>query len=164
MQQETVIVLDFGGQYNQLIARRVRECNVYCEVHPYNLGLDKIREMNPKGIIFTGGPDVVFEDGAPRCSKEIFELGVPVLGICYGCQLMAWMLGGKVETAPVSEYGKIKLTVLGGSVLRDVPQDSTVWMSHTDYIAQPPAGFTVTGKTADCPCAAMENQCSSTRR
>lgn len=82
---------------------------------------------------------------------------MPVLGICYGCQLMAWMLGGKVETAPVSEYGKIKLTVLGGSVLRDVPQDSTVWMSHTDYIAQPPAGFTVTGKTADCPCAAMEN-------
>ena len=83
MDREMIIVLDFGGQYNQLIARRVRECNVYCEVHPYNLGLDKIREMNPKGIIFTGGPDVVFEDGAPRCSKEIFELGVPVL-FCAG--------------------------------------------------------------------------------
>jgi GMP synthase (glutamine-hydrolysing) len=88
MAREMIIVLDFGGQYNQLIARRVRECNVYCEVHPYNMSLDQIRQMNPKGIIFTGGPDVVFEDGAPRCSKEIFELGIPVLGICYGAQLM----------------------------------------------------------------------------
>ena len=101
MDREMIIVLDFGGQYNQLIARRVRECNVYCEVHPYNLGLDKIREMNPKGIIFTGGPDVVFEDGAPRCSKEIFELGVPVLGICYGAQLMSYLLDGVVKKAPV---------------------------------------------------------------
>ena len=102
-------------------------------------------------------PDAKLIPVVERITPEVLELGVPVLGICYGCQLMAWMLGGKVETAPVSEYGKIKLTVLGGSVLRDVPQDSTVWMSHTDYIAQPPAGFTVTGKTADCPCAAMEN-------
>ena len=156
-QQEKVIVLDFGGQYNQLIARRVRECSVYCEIKPYSTPLEEIKAEKPIGIIFTGGPNSVYEESSPKVDPEIFKLGIPILGICYGCQLMAWMLGGKVETAPVSEYGKIKLTVLGGSVLRDVPQDSTVWMSHTDYIAQPPAGFTVTGKTADCPCAAMEN-------
>lgn len=119
MDREMIIVLDFGGQYNQLIARRVRECNVYCEVHPYNLGLDKIREMNPKGIIFTGGPDVVFEDGAPRCSKEIFELGVPVLGICYGAQLMSYLLDGVVKKAPVSEYGHTEVDVDTDSPLFD---------------------------------------------
>ena len=154
---EKILVLDFGGQYNQLIARRVRDHGVFAEILPYTTSLDTIRQGNYKGIIFTGGPNSVYDPASPHYTPEVLELGVPVLGICYGCQLMAWMLGGKVETAPVSEYGKIKLTVLGGSVLRDVPQDSTVWMSHTDYIAQPPAGFTVTGKTADCPCAAMEN-------
>ena len=154
---EKILVLDFGGQYNQLIARRVRDHGVFAEILPYTTSLDTIRQGNYKGIIFTGGPNSVYDPASPHYTPEVLELGVPVLGICYGCQLMAWMLGGKVETAPVSEYGKIKLTVLGGSVLRDVPQDSTVWMSHTDYIAQPPAGFTITGKTADCPCAAMEN-------
>ena len=167
---EKILVLDFGGQYNQLIARRVRDHGVFAEILPYTTSLDTIRQGNYKGIIFTGGPNSVYDPASPHYTPEVLELGVPVLGICYGCQLMAWMLGGKVETAPVSEYGKIKLTVLGGSVLRDVPQDSTVWMSHTDYIAQPPAGFTVTGKTADCPCGRWRTrsvacmQCSSTRR
>ena len=100
MEKEMIIVLDFGGQYNQLIARRVRECNVYAEVHPYTLSLEKIKEMNPKGIIFTGGPNSVYGEDSPRCPKEIFEMGIPILGICYGSQLMAYMLGGKVETAP----------------------------------------------------------------
>ena len=103
MNREMIIVLDFGGQYNQLIARRVRECNVYCEVHPYSMSMDKIREMNPKGIIFTGGPNSVYGDDSPRCPKELLEMGIPVLGICYGSQLMAYLLGGSVKTAPVSE-------------------------------------------------------------
>ena len=111
MDREMVVVLDFGGQYNQLIARRVRECNVYCEVHPYNLPLDKLKEMHPKGIIFTGGPNSVYGEDSPLCDREVFKLGVPVLGICYGSQLMAHMLGGKVATAPVSEYGKTEVTV-----------------------------------------------------
>ena len=103
MNKELVIVLDFGGQYNQLIARRVRECNVYAEVHPYTLPVEKIKEMNPKGIIFTGGPNSVYGDEAILCDPEIFQLGIPILGICYGSQLIAHMMGGKVETAPVSE-------------------------------------------------------------
>ena len=105
MQNEMILILDFGGQYNQLIARRVRDLSVYCEVHPYNMPIEKIKEMNPKGIIFTGGPSNVTDDDAPRCSKEIFELGIPVLGICYGAQLMNYLLGGKVAKAPVREYG-----------------------------------------------------------
>ncbi len=109
MKKELVLVIDFGGQYNQLIARRVRECNVYCEVHPHNLSIDKIKEMNPKGIIFTGGPNSVYGEDSPLCDKAIFELGIPVLGICYGSQLMAHMLGGSVATAPVSEYGKTEV-------------------------------------------------------
>lgn len=159
MSQEKVIVLDFGGQYNQLIARRVRECNVYCEVHPYNLSLDKIREMNPKGIIFTGGPNSVYGEDSPVCSKEVFELGIPVLGICYGSQLMAYLLGGKVATAPVSEYGKTEVTVdTSKDIFQKVNQKTICWMSHTDYIAEAPADFTVTASTAVCPVAAMENK------
>lgn len=159
MSQEKVIVLDFGGQYNQLIARRVRECNVYCEVHPYNLSLDKIREMNPKGIIFTGGPNSVYSEDSPVCSKEVFELGIPVLGICYGSQLMAYLLGGKVATAPVSEYGKTEVTVdTSKAIFQKVNQKTICWMSHTDYIAEAPADFTVTASTAVCPVAAMENK------
>lgn len=159
MSQEKVIVLDFGGQYNQLIARRVRECNVYCEVHPYNLSLDKIREMNPKGIIFTGGPNSVYGEDSPVCSKEIFEMGVPVLGICYGSQLMAYLLGGKVATAPVSEYGKTEVTVdTSKSIFQNVNQKTICWMSHTDYIAEAPADFAVTASTSVCPVAAMENK------
>ena len=157
MKKEIVIVLDFGGQYNQLIARRVRECNVYCEVHPHTLSLDKIKEMNPKGIIFTGGPNSVYGEDSPECEKEIFELGIPILGICYGSQLMSHMLGGTVETAPVSEYGKTEVTVDTTSKLFDGVSENTIcWMSHTDYIAKAPEGFTITGHTPVCPVAAME--------
>ena len=157
MKNELVIVLDFGGQYNQLIARRVRECNVYCEVHPYTISLDKIRELNPKGIIFTGGPNSVYGEESPRYEKAVLEFGIPVLGICYGSQLMAYLLEGKVETAPVSEYGKTEVKVDSSSVLFDGVSESTIcWMSHTDYIAEAPEGFKVSATTPVCPVAAME--------
>ena len=157
MDQEKVIVLDFGGQYNQLIARRVRECGVYCEVHPYHTSIEKIKKMNPKGIIFTGGPNSVYLDDSPKSSKEIFELGVPILGICYGSQLMTYLLGGVVKTAPVSEYGKTSVTVEGESKLfENVNPDTVCWMSHTDYIEKQPTGFRITGHTPVCPVAAME--------
>ncbi len=153
-----VIVLDFGGQYNQLIARRVRECNVYCEVHPHTLGIEKIKEMNPKGIIFTGGPNSVYGEDSPSCSSEIYELGIPILGICYGSQLMAHMNGGSVTTAPVSEYGKTEVDVDNTSVLFENVSPKTIcWMSHTDYIEKAPAHFRVTAHTPVCPVAAMEN-------
>ena len=180
MEKELVIVLDFGGQYNQLIARRVRECNVYCEVHPYTLSLEKIKEMEPKGIIFTGGPNSVYGEDSPTYSADIFELGIPVLGICYGSQLIAHLLGGRVETAPVSEYGKTEVEVdktsllfenivggAGSEIVDDFVVDvdkptssekvkTICWMSHTDYIAEAPEGFTVTAQTPACPVAAME--------
>lgn len=157
MNREMIIVLDFGGQYNQLIARRVRECNVYAEVHPYTLSLDKIREMNPRGIIFTGGPNSVYGEESPRCSREIFEMGIPILGICYGSQLMAHMLGGAVETAPVSEYGKTEVEVDSSSVIFEGVSPKTIcWMSHTDYIAKAPDGFQISAVTPVCPVAAME--------
>ena len=158
MEREMVIVLDFGGQYNQLIARRVRECSVYCEVHPHTMGIEKIREMNPKGIIFTGGPNSVYGEDSPTCSREIYELGIPILGICYGSQLMAHMNGGTVTTAPVSEYGKTEVEVDGSSLLFEGVSSKTIcWMSHTDYIAEAPASFRVTAHTPVCPVAAMEN-------
>lgn len=158
MNKELVLVLDFGGQYNQLIARRVRECNVYCEVHPYKLSVDEIREMNPKGIIFTGGPNSVYGEDSPLCDKAIFELGIPVLGICYGSQLMAHVLGGKVATAPVSEYGKTEVSVNVESKLFEGVSPSTIcWMSHTDYIENAPENFKIVGNTPVCPVAAMEN-------
>ena len=157
MERETVIVLDFGGQYNQLIARRVRECNVYCEVHPYSLSLDRIKAMNPKGIIFTGGPNSVYGEDSVVCDKEIFELGIPILGICYGSQLMAHLLGGKVTTAPVSEYGKTEVEIDNSTVMFTGVFEKTIcWMSHTDYIEKAPAGFKVTAHTPVCPVAAME--------
>ena len=157
--QELVVILDFGGQYNQLIARRVRECNVYCEIKPYTTPLEEIKALHPKGIIFTGGPNSVFDMSSPHYTKEILEIGVPILGICYGCQLIAWMGDGEVKTAPVSEYGKIELQVTdpASALFRDVPETSIVWMSHTDYIATPPEGYQIVGKTNDCPCAAMQN-------
>ena len=157
MKREMIIVLDFGGQYNQLIARRVRECNVYCEVHPYNIGLDKIKEMEPKGIIFTGGPNSVYGEDSPRCSKEIFDLGIPVLGICYGSQLMSYLLGGTVKTAPVSEFGHTEVQVEPSAKLfQEVSPETVCWMSHTDYIETVPEGFRITGHTSVCPVAAME--------
>ena len=147
MAKEMVIVLDFGGQYNQLIARRVRECNVYCEVLPYTKTLDEIKALNPKGIIFTGGPNSVYDETSPHYEKAIFELGIPILGICYGSQLMAYMLGGKVETAPVSEYGHTDVTVDTEDILFEgVSKETVAWMSHTDYIAQAPEGFKITAQ------------------
>ena len=158
MTNETVIVVDFGGQYNQLIARRVRECNVYCEVMPYSKGVSAIKEKNPVGIIFTGGPNSVYDEGSPSIDKEIFELGIPVLGICYGSQLMAYLLGGKVEKAPKREYGKTDIS-LKNSLMFDGIGDSTVcWMSHTDYISEIPKGFEITAYSESCPCAAYENK------
>lgn len=158
MDKEIVVVLDFGGQYNQLIARRVRECNVYCEVHPYNISLEKLKEMNPKGIVLTGGPNSVYGESSPVCGKELFELNIPVLGICYGSQLMAYLLGGRVATAPVSEYGKTAVEVdVSTGVFKNVSDKTICWMSHTDYIEQAPADFKVTAQTPVCPVAAMEN-------
>ena len=154
---EKILVLDFGGQYNQLIARRVRDNNVYAEILPYTVSLDEIKAGGYKGIIFTGGPNSVYDMESPHYTPDILKLGIPVLGICYGCQLIAWMAGGKVETAPVSEYGKIELNVKSSALFKDVPEKSTVWMSHTDYISQAPEGFEIIGTTNDCPCAAMQN-------
>ena len=157
MAKEMVIVLDFGGQYNQLIARRVRECNVYCEVLPYTKTLDEIKALNPKGIIFTGGPNSVYDETSPHYEKAIFELGIPILGICYGSQLMAYTLGGEVATAPVSEYGHTDVEVDTTSVLfHDVADTTVCWMSHTDYIKEVPEGFRITAHTPVCPVAAME--------
>ncbi len=158
MSRETVIVIDFGGQYNQLVARRVRECNVYCEIYSYKTDLEKIREMNPKGIILTGGPNSCYEPGAATCSPELFEMGVPVLGLCYGAQLMMQVLGGKVEKAPVREYGKIEVMVDNHSALfQNVSPKTVCWMSHNDYIAKIAPGFGICAHTADCPVAAAEN-------
>ena len=158
MEKELVIVLDFGGQYNQLVARRVRECNVYCEIYSYKTDLDKIKAMNPKGIILTGGPNSCYEEGAPTYSEELFELGIPVLGLCYGAQLMQYVLGGKVEKAPVREYGKTDVHVNTASALfTDVSEDTVCWMSHFDYISKVAPGFDICATTADCPVAAAEN-------
>lgn len=158
MQNETVIVLDFGGQYNQLIARRVRECNVYCEVMSYKNSIDKIKEKNPVGIIFTGGPNSVYDESSPHYDKEIFELGIPILGICYGSQLMAYTLGGHVTTAPVSEYGKTEIATSESKIFENVDKNTIVWMSHTDYIDKIPEGFKITAYSDACPCAAYENE------
>ncbi|MBZ4647476.1 MAG: hypothetical protein PWR27_1794 [Petroclostridium sp.] len=159
MNNEIVLVLDFGGQYNQLIARRVRECNVYCEVLPYHVSIDRVKSMNPKGIIFTGGPASVYAENAPVCSKEIFELGVPVLGICYGTQLMSHLLGGKVARAPKREYGKTDVNLdCCSKLFENIEKNTVCWMSHTDYVEIPPAGFNVIAKTDSCPVAAIEHK------
>lgn len=159
MKRELVIVIDFGGQYNQLIARRVRECNVYCEIYSYKIDIEKIKEMNPKGVILTGGPSSCYEENSATYSKELFELGIPVLGLCYGAQLMQHLLGGKVERASVREYGKSELSVDNRSaIFSDVKTKSICWMSHFDYISQVAPGFTITATTPDCPVAACENK------
>ncbi|MBN2898416.1 MAG: glutamine-hydrolyzing GMP synthase [Clostridia bacterium] len=158
MNRETIIIVDFGGQYNQLIARRVREAGVYSEVVSYKNALGKVKEVMPKGVIFTGGPNSVYEAGAPTIEKEIFELGIPVLGICYGMQLMAHVLGGKVARANAQEYGKIELTVQKGDKLfKGVESGSTCWMSHFDYVEAAPAGFDITATTDNCPVGAFRN-------
>ena len=158
MNQEKVIVIDFGGQYNQLVARRVRECNVYCEIYSYKTDLSKIKEMNPKGIILTGGPNSVYEEGAATCSKELFELGIPVLGLCYGAQLMSFVLGGNVERASAREYGKTETHFdTTSKMFAGIPETSVVWMSHFDYISKLAPGFTSVAHTDNCPVAAAEN-------
>ncbi|MCP4443019.1 MAG: glutamine-hydrolyzing GMP synthase [Aureispira sp.] len=159
MQQELVLVLDFGGQYNQLIARRVREANVYCEVLPGNVEAERIKAKNPKGIIFTGGPSVVYEEGAPTVDPAIFELGIPILGICYGAQLTVHLLGGEVAAADNREYGKIAMEVQNDHpVFKDVPAQTTCWMSHTYQVSKLPSGFETIAKTKDCPVAAFANE------
>ena len=157
MEKELVVVIDFGGQYNQLVARRVRECNVYCEIYSYKTDLQKIKAMNPKGIILTGGPNSCYEEGAPTCSRELFEMGIPVLGLCYGAQLMMLVLGGNVEKAPVREYGKTEVFVENSSPLfGNVAPTTTCWMSHFDYISKIAPGFEIVAHTADCPVAAAQ--------
>ncbi len=160
MKNELVIVIDFGGQYNQLVARRVRECNVYCEIYSYKIDIEKIKEMNPKGIILTGGPNSCYEEGAATYSKELFELGIPVLGLCYGAQLMQHILGGKVEKAPVREYGKTEVIVDDETspIFEGVSKNTICWMSHFDYISKIAPGFVTTSHTADCPTASAENK------
>ena len=157
MEKETIIVLDFGGQYNQLIARRVREMNVYCEVLPYDTPTTVIKEKKPQGIIFTGGPSSLTSPNAPICSDDIFQLGVPILGICYGMQLMAKVFGGEVAHCDVSEYGKIRVSLGESALFEDIPEQINGWMSHTDHVAKVPKGFVATAASKDCPIAAMEN-------
>jgi len=158
MERELILVVDFGGQYNQLIARRVRECGVYCEIIPYTYSIDKIKDKNPKGIIFTGGPNSVYGEGAPRIDKEIFNMGVPVLGICYGDQLIAFTEGGEVSGAQVREYGKTDIKLNTSSKLFEGIQENEVcWMSHTDQIMKTPAGYEIIGSTSECEIAAMAN-------
>lgn len=158
MKHELVIVLDFGAQYKQLIARRVREANVYCEVLPFDTPIETIQEKNPKGIIFTGGPSVVYEENAPIVDKAILELGIPVLGICYGSQLIGHLLGGKVEKATQREYGKKELILSKENPLfKNVDKSTTCWMSHTYYVSEPPTGFEVIAHTDTCDVAALAN-------
>lgn len=157
--RETIIVLDFGGQYNQLIARRVREAHVYAELMPYHTDVQKIKEKNPIGIIFTGGPKSVYEAEAPVCDEKILSLGIPILGICYGSQLISMQLGGHVASAPAGEYGKTEIEYqTANPLLKDMEAKSVCWMSHMDYIDKAPTGFEVLAKTASCPVAAFGNR------
>ncbi len=155
---EKIVVLDFGGQYNQLIARRIRDLGVFSELHPHTLTAAKIKEMNPKGIIFSGGPNSAYAEGAPKCDEEIFELGIPILGICYGMQLISHHFGGKVEAANHREYGKALINVENPTKLYDeLPTEQSVWMSHGDLVVTPPAGFVVDATSVSCPVAAMSD-------
>ena len=157
MQHQLCIVLDFGGQYNQLIARRVRECDVFCEVLPYTTPIEEIAARKPMGIIFTGGPNSVYLESSPKIGKEIFELGIPVLGICYGCQLIANLLGGEVATAENCEYGKTITSYEADSELfAELPDKNISWMSHTDCVTRLPDGFRRTAYSDNCPIAAFE--------
>ncbi len=158
IQNEAVLILDFGGQYSQLIARRVRDLNVYCEIKSYKTTAEQIRTAEYKGIILSGGPNSVYAEKAPVCDKMIFELGIPVLGICYGAQLMSYSLGGTVSNSDVREYGKTPVNFdASGAMFHDIEEKSICWMSHTDYISAVPEGFRITATSHDCPVAAMEN-------
>ena len=162
MSHQTVIVLDFGGQYNQLIARRVRECGVYCEVKPYTLPLEEIRRLAPIGLIFTGGPNSVYDDSAPHVDPALFELGIPILGICYGCQLMAHTLGGRVTAAQddsAREYGKTETWFdTSCRLFKDIPARSVTWMSHGDYMEKVPQGFALVAHSDACPNVAIADE------
>lgn len=155
--REMILIIDFGGQYKQLIGRRVRENHVYCEIVSNEITIEEIKNKNPKGIIFTGGPNSVYAEGAPVIDKKLFDLGIPVLGICYGAQLMAHLLGGKVSTATVREYGKTDVTLNRESIIFRNCEGTQCWMSHTDYISEIPADFTVMSKTDVCPVGSFEN-------
>lgn len=156
--QEMILVLDFGSQYNQLITRRIREFGVYSELHPHTLTVEEIKKMNPKGIILSGGPNSVYDEKAFRCDEGIFELGIPVLGICYGMQLTTHLLGGKVEAAKHREYGKATIQVKeGSSLFKSLPTEQVVWMSHGDLVAEIPEGFKVDATSPSCPYAAISN-------
>lgn len=155
---ETVVILDFYGQYNQLIARRVRECNVYSVVMPYDTPIEKIKSLNPKGIIFTGGPASVYEEGSPRCDESIFNLGIPILGICYGMQLMSTVMGGNVKKGVKREYGETEVALTVSSPLFvGLPEKNVCLMSHTDLVDKMPDGFEVIANTSNCPIAGMQN-------
>lgn len=159
MKQDLILVIDFGGQYNQLIARRVRECGVYCEIIPYTYSIEQIKNKEPKGIIFTGGPNSVYGEDSPKISKEVFDLGLPILGICYGHQLMAYTLGGKVESPEVREYGKTSIRLNNScEIFKSMQEKNQCWMSHTDFVSEVPEGFTIVSSTEQCPVAAMENR------
>ncbi len=152
MEHERVLVLDFGGQYNQLIARRVRDLKAYCDLKPCTMTVEEIRAYAPVGIIFTGGPNSVYDEKSPQIERAVFDLGIPVLGICYGCQLIAHTLGGMVESAPSSEYGKREFSFCKDSPLSEgIPQTSVCWMSHTDRVTAVPEGFEIFAATPDCP-------------
>lgn len=156
MSRELIVILDFGSQYTQLIARRIREKSVYCEIHPYNMPVDKLRRMPVKGIVLSGGPSSVYGHEAPICESELFELGVPVLGICYGMQLMAYLLGGQVEQSQEHEYGLARLKIdQNKSIFAHLSESLDAWMSHCDRIANIPEGFQAIAHTANCPVAAM---------
>jgi len=155
MQHQKVLILDFGGQYNQLIARRVREQGVYCELLPSEMSIEKIKQFNPIGIIFTGGPNSVYEKDSPKVDAEIFSLGIPVLGICYGCQLTAYTLGGVVEHADTSEYGKAEVWYAKSPLTENMPDTAVCWMSHTDRITKLPEGFEMLAHSDNCPYAAF---------
>ena len=162
MASQTVLVLDFGGQYNQLIARRVRECSVYCEVRPYTTPVAEIKAMAPIGIIFTGGPNSVYDPASPQADPEIFKLGIPILGICYGCQLIAHNLGGRVTAATADsarEYGKtVTYYDTGCKLFKGIPEQAISWMSHGDYMAKVPEGFALVAHTDACPNAAIADE------
>lgn len=155
-EQEKIVVLDFGSQYNQLITRRIREFGVFSELHPHTISAEEIKEMNAVGVIFSGGPNSVYDDNAFKVDPAIFELGLPILGICYGMQLMAHTLGGKVESADTREYGKAELTVTTDNKLfGNLPKEQVVWMSHGDHVTEVPAGFEAIATSASCPIAGM---------